>query len=274
MFRYRTVIVAILASLMAGLIPALSHAQTPPAATHPWESAAATLKATEADLKTGGILGVRSHVDDLEQALAQAGQSFGPGAFDRGTAYFMADGLTEMLLAMTSAAAAKDPDPKVHKSVAIANPYPTISFYLGSYYNEIGRPADALRVLDAGLALPTVMGLGQGEHRPYLMSERGAALIGLKRMPEALTAYDEGLKLPNLQPLNRARLQRGRGFALTELGRLDEAEAAYRESLNSEPGNARAVGELQYIAGLRAGKPATATVITMPNAPGPKSAPR
>ena len=142
MFRHRAVIVAVLTSLLAGLIPMLSHAQKPPAAIHPWESAAATLKATEADLKTGGILGVRSHVDDLEQALAQAGQSFGPGAFDQGTAYLMVDGPTETLMALLSAAGAKNPDPKVQKSVAIINPYPMISFYLGSYYNETGRSAD------------------------------------------------------------------------------------------------------------------------------------
>ncbi|MDR2212490.1 MAG: tetratricopeptide repeat protein [Pseudomonadales bacterium] len=50
----------------------------------------------------------------------------------------------------------------------------------------------------------------------------------------------------------RARALRGQGFALIELGRLDEAQAAFEQSLQNEPGNPTAEGELKYIEQLRA----------------------
>jgi tetratricopeptide (TPR) repeat protein len=147
--------------------------------------------------------------------------------------------------------------------MAIANPYPSASFYLGSYYNEIGKHADALRVLDIGLALPgPVPGMpAAADHLPFLINERGAALIATKQWPEALANFDKGLAIAPLADRPRALLLRGRGFALTELGRLDEAEKSYRDSLASEPNNARALGELNYIARIRAGGALSATGI-------------
>jgi tetratricopeptide (TPR) repeat protein len=260
------VLVAIAASILAATGTAAAPA-------HPWESAQAVLTAAEADIRTGGVRAVQSHTADLEAALASAGESWKPSAVvDGKTTYVLTDGMSETLLALTAAAVGADKDPaaKDRKTVAINNPYPLISFYLGSYYNEIGNPAEALRVLDVGLGLPTALGAGMGQHRPIMISERGAALIGLKRWDDALADYDDGLKLEALKDLDRARFLRGRGFALTEIGRLDDAETAYRDSLKVEPGNAGATRELQYIAGLRAGRPATASVLVTPNAQKPK----
>jgi hypothetical protein len=54
----------------------------------------------------------------------------------------------------------------------LANPCPMASFYLGTGYNEI--PAEALRVLDAGLALPTPLpGSDIAESRPLLIGRTG-----------------------------------------------------------------------------------------------------
>jgi len=146
--------------------------------------------------------------------------------------------------------------------VAIENPYPLASFFLGTYYNEIGRPQDALRALDAGLALPTAIpGSEAGQTRPIMLSERGIALAALKRWPESLASYDRGLTINGLDPVQRAVLLRGRGFALIELGRLDDAEKANRDSLMVEPNNPRALQELTYIQRLRAGGPMAPTGI-------------
>ena len=94
-----------------------------------------------------------------------------------------------------------------------------------------------------------------------LLSEKGSAYVVLKQWPQSLAVYEEGLNLPGLKDRDRARLLRGKGFALTELGRLDDAEAAYQASLTSEPGNERALKELDYIRRVRAGGPRTATGI-------------
>jgi tetratricopeptide (TPR) repeat protein len=262
---HRSVIAAVLAAIA---IAGTAHA----APALPWEGPQAALQATEADIRTGGVRAVAPHRDALEAALAGAGQSWKVTASDDGqTGYVLADGPSETLFVLAGAAvAANKGAAKPGKTVAVINPYPRISFYLGSYYNEVGDPADALRVLDAGLALPTAMGARLGQTRPMMVSERGAALIGLKRWDDALADYDDGLKLEGIHDADRARFQRGRGFALTELGRLDDAEAAYRDSLKFDPGNVRAEGELHYIAGLRAGRPATPGVLVMPNAPPPK----
>jgi tetratricopeptide (TPR) repeat protein len=156
---------------------------------------------------------------------------------------------------MTVMAAAEEKAGKAVHVVAVDNPYPAIGFYLGSYYNETDKFDDAVRVLDEGLASSGMKGLGLsvGAHDAALLSEKGAALVGLKRWPDALASYDAALKIDDLDDAMRAHVLRGRGYALTELNRLDEAEQAYNDSLKYEPGNARARSELRYIAGLRAG---------------------
>jgi tetratricopeptide (TPR) repeat protein len=169
--------------------------------------------------------------------------------------YVLTDGPTDTLFSLVATAAASDKNPGASgkKAVAVNNPYPPISLYIGSYYNEIGRFEDALRALDRGLALYSTHGVEFGMHQPGLVSERAIALARLNRLPEALTAYEDGLKLAGIDDGGRARMHRGRGYVLTEMGRLDEAEAAYRESLKLEPDNKIAKGELDYIARLRAG---------------------
>jgi tetratricopeptide (TPR) repeat protein len=194
------------------------------------------------------------HVADLERVLTGTRASYSRTYETDGTTYVLTDGMSEALVAMTMYSAATDKSRAKGKVVAINNPYPMISFYLGTYYNEIGRPEDALRVLDAGLGLPPVMtGLRLGDSIPLLIRERGAALFSLKRWQEALENFDDGLTIESLEDPHRAGLLRGRGFALIELGRLDEAETMYQESLKLEPNNAIAKQELEYIAKLRAG---------------------
>jgi tetratricopeptide (TPR) repeat protein len=163
----------------------------------------------------------------------------------------LTDGVAQTL---TIALVAKDK--KIKNVTAVPDPYPNISLYLGSYYNEVGQPQDALRVLNAGIAVSDANGAGLGEHDPYLVSEKGAALEALKQFDDALALYTKGLKLASNDDGDRARMFRGVGYSLTELGRLDDAESAYRKSLMCEPGNAHAENELRYIAHLRAGKPA------------------
>jgi tetratricopeptide (TPR) repeat protein len=243
------------------------------APAHPWETATAVVKATAADANAGGIARIQAHVADLEAALAGAPQALkAAAAGDKDVTYVLTDGPIQAGLATLAAAGDNSRVYPGHSVRAVENPYPAIGFYLGTFYNETGRPADAIRVLDAGLALDSaVKGDTLGSFQSNLISERAAALGALKRWPEVLAGYDDGLKLPGIKGASRARMERGRGAALTELGRLDEAEKAYRDSLEDGPGNARALGELQYIARLRAGGHATAVQLGLPpSAPKPQ----
>ncbi len=231
-------------------------------AEQPWQRAQAVVTATQSDIARNGIRGIGPHVPALEEALTQADHPFGAMPPENGDRIVLADGQAETLGALLIGGAAKDG----RKTVAMVNPYPRISFYLGSWYNEIGKPGDALRVLDAGLALPVpVPGSTLGETRPHIIGEKGIALVSLKRWPEALAAYESGLALKSLDNMTKALLLRGRGFALTELGRLDDAEQSYRDSLTAEPNNARALQELSYIARIRAGGAPTSPIIDIPN---------
>lgn len=238
------------------------------AATQPWLADQTLLQKTIDAIHSGGVLAVEPISSDIEQALTNAKTTWEDG---HGNAYVLTDGETEVIVGM--GLAATENSLKSQHVIAVNNPYPPLALYLGSYYNETQHPEDALRVLDKGLALSAVAGMDLGDHRPVLLSERGAALIALKRWPDALADYDEGLKIEDLKPTDAARLQRGRGFALTELGRLDEAEAAYKESLKLVPDNDVAAHELAYIARLRAGAAPTASALKLVQPQAPQNAP-
>lgn len=82
-----------------------------------------------------------------------------------------------------------------------------------------------------------------------LINEMALTLSHLRRNDEGLALVDDFLAAHDtLDDKAKAALQRKRGYILVELQRLDEARAAYEESLRLEPGNAVAMGELDYIA--------------------------
>ena len=152
----------VLAAVVAFGLASPAHADTTaaPAPTsvveQPWVKAQIVLDATVADVGKGGVRAVATHVSDLEAAMAavNAPDAASGDASDSGPIYVLADGLEETLfaLAAVSAAAKNNPHMSGRKIIAVANPYPGIGLYLGSYYNEIGKPQEALRILDAGLA--------------------------------------------------------------------------------------------------------------------------
>lgn len=252
----RTALAAAFAlGLMALPIAGNAEDTAPPA--QPWEKDQALLKDVEAVVQSGGIMALQPRAPELEKVLTAAQLTYQMG----GTTYVLVDGVAESLVAM--AMATSDKAKGASKAVAVDNPYPLIALYLASYYDEVGKPEEALRVLDLGLSKSAVSGIELGESRPLLLVERGEALAALKRTTDALADFDEGLKIDNLEPHVHAHLYRGRGFALTELGRLDEAEEAYRTSLRLDPDNPTALQELDYIAALRKG--------AMPTAPAMKS---
>lgn len=221
----------------------------------PWEAAQATLDAATADMESTGMAGVQPYVAALEQALAAAPSVLTVPQYKGTEQVVLADGLME-----TSAAAASPAKGKV----VVANPYPAIALMLGRYYLHENQPAEALRVLDAGVALPgAVKGVQLGKNLWQLYAERGAVLGQMQRWSQAVASYDRGLRLPGLSAAERVRLLHGRALALIELKRLDEADIALNNVLRLEPGNAQARQDRLYIAALRAGMtPAAARAVS------------
>lgn len=246
------------------------------AAARPWEPARVTLNTALEAAKTGGVLAIAPLVPDLEQALAQAPEAIAKGR-SAPAKVVLVDGPAEMIAAAIAAGVpfrqpgapqpgpvpeadqpstpeqASPPSPAV---TALESPYPPISLLLGSYYVEIRRLDDAVRVLDAGLALPPAVPGVSRATVPALSSERATALGTAGRWQDALVAWERTLKLPDLSDRDRARMLRGRGVVLIELKRLNEAELTFRDALRLEPGNAAAENELAYIAALRSGRAA------------------
>ena len=180
----------------------------------PWVHAQSVLTAATKDIDSGsGIRGIESDVPDLEKELASALPELSPISVNADDAIMLTDGVAQTLMI---AAVAKDK--KFKKVSVVPDPYPGISLYLGSYYNEVGKPQDALRVLDAGIAVSDANGLGLGKHDPVLISEKGAAQEALKQFDDALATYTAGVKLAGNDDSDRARMFRGIGYSLTELG--------------------------------------------------------
>jgi tetratricopeptide (TPR) repeat protein len=214
----------------------------------------AVLAATR-DMQTSGVLAARNHEAALLKVLANMPRPFERVRLANGVTEYRGDSMADCLAYGT--AHGKSGSASL---VCRGNPFPTAAFFLGSYYDEVGQPEKALSALDAGLVA--------APQSTALIGERGAALIALHRLDDALADYDRGIAIENQAPTFRAKLFRGRGYVLTELKRLDEAEQAYVDSLKLDPNNPRANNELAYIATLRAGAaPSKGGLISVQPAP-------
>lgn len=144
-------------------------------------------------------------------------------------------------------------------AVQAPNVYPDIAVVLASEAMQRQRLPEALAYINRGLALQP--------HMPGLVRQRAVVLQALGRHAEALAFVDAELASGDMVlMLHRGALLRARGFSLVELERLDEARASYVQSLEAEPGNAVARGQLDYIAGLKAGGSPAAAVFATPAA--------
>lgn len=235
---------------LAGAIPAFAAPAAPTAAPAGSQIARdqAAVDMAQKDFDEGAFVALARHVDALQRVLSDMPRPYSKSETQGGVLYYHADDLADFL--GHSTLGPPNGDPAIKSVVWVQQPYSRAAFLLGSYYNEMSRPEPALTALNAGLmAAP---------RDPRLLSEKGAALIVLRRFADALVVYSGGAALPGMAKLDHARFLRGEGFCLTELHRLDEAEAAYRESLKLEPGHGGAQHELAYIAGIRAGAKPTA----------------
>lgn len=243
--------------IILGMLGSAGFAQ---AAGALWVRDNALIGQVSAEAQGRGIGAVAPHASALKKAMGGATKLFPGPVTNDGTTFILTDGATETAAALMRLAKGKG------DVAAFDNPYPVMGLILGSFCVETGKFKDALKALDAGLALSPLPKDRLGTTVPDLLAERGIALAQLKRWKEALANYDAALSIGKMDKGQRALLYRGRGFVLVEMGQLGEAEAAYKASLKFEPGNKIATNELAYIAGLQAGTKPTAPSLTMPGA--------
>lgn len=165
----------------------------------------------------------------------------------------LVDGEAEIEIAKAREKILAEKDGTAGDMVPLGNPYALLGHLLGIYYDEVRRYEDGVRVLNQTLALSPDPAALKGGTMTGMLIEKSYALTDLRRYGEAMLVCDTALAIPTLTVGERSRLYRGKGFIFTETDRLDDALAAYRESLKLEPNNPRALNEVQYIEGLKAG---------------------
>lgn len=123
------------------------------------------------------------------------------------------------------------------------------AYYLLAYsYLELKDAKNADANLDRALVLEP--------DSPALLAEKGT-LNQMTGRPDAAVAFFQKAIDTKACKLDRelGKAYRGLGVSLIDLEKLDEAEKALYTSLKYSPNNQTAIGELNYIDKLRAGKP-------------------
>lgn len=123
-------------------------------------------------------------------------------------------------------------------ALALAPGRPSVLTNLGAVRLKLGRPGEALDVLQDALA--------QEPQNPEALGHCATALAELGRMPEALALFERALAL---EP-SAAVLWMYRGNVLKALGRPQEAAGSYREAL-ARGGDAELLN--YYLAGVAQG---------------------
>ena len=131
-----------------------------------------------------------------------------------------------------------------NKVVWLKSAYPRAYFYLAYIDVHEGKNESALEYLETCRKLEP--------DQPLYYCEMALVYSAKGQHERAISLYDKALKIrPHITTTVTARALRGIGVELIELRQLDFAEKYIKESLQYEPHNQVALGELQYIYQLR-----------------------
>lgn len=202
--------------------------------------------------QTGGadqLTALNAMLPGLETALAHAPDKPSLPEHCGDTIVLYSDDMMQMLVLSAAVDKNKDMISKNGGATKVEQreplPYALLAFAVGWIKFEQGDYAGA----DAA----DRKGLLNDPNDALLASEDSYALAKLGRSQEAYDAAAGFLAAhPGLDDANHALLLRREGYALIDLNRLDEAQAAYEQSLKLDPGNAAALGDLDYIKQQRA----------------------
>ncbi|MGH6992281.1 MAG: tetratricopeptide repeat protein [Caulobacteraceae bacterium] len=205
---------------------------------------AAVAEAARRAYERGGFAALAAWQGALERVAREAPGPAGRLEIGEGETIYWASNRSDCLRGLREARAAMAKAGKKQKAICRLEPWTEAAMMAASLDDQRGRYAQAISLLDEGLAV--------APNSPDLSSEKGFALEGLHRPAEALKVYRQALAAAPPAADDQARLMRGEAYALTGLGRLGEALETYRQSLKLEPGDAVALDEIAYVEGLMA----------------------
>jgi tetratricopeptide (TPR) repeat protein len=142
--------------------------------------------------------------------------------------------------------AVKGNDNKADKrnAIVLSSIWSNAYFLKGYALQDLGRIGDAKAALAKALHL--------SPSNPHYLCEMGTIYQREKDWNKALKTFKDAEDQNSLAPeetraddLGRAR--RGTAYVLVELGKFDEAEKKYRQCLKTDPHDARAARELEYV---------------------------
>lgn len=150
---------------------------------------------------------------------------------------------TAQTLAYMAAAAGEKRD-----AVALTPGYCDALYVKGFALVDLKRVAEARAVYEQLVALAPM--------NAHFLSELGQTYRPERNWPKMLELCTRAAGFADLAPPQKIAAEHGfawrcMGFALTEQGKLDESEALYRKCLELDPTDAKAKGELSYIAEQR-----------------------
>lgn len=143
-----------------------------------------------------------------------------------------------------------DPDGAQKMVVWITPSYSKALYLLAFIYVEREDWLKAMMYIDQAVKL-------EPDH-PLILCEKALILSRLAYHEDAYDLFMKAFESRSWAPhTQRARALRGAAIALIDLKRLDEAEKLLKKSLEIEPENRVALGELGYIGELRKGRKPT-----------------
>jgi tetratricopeptide (TPR) repeat protein len=126
------------------------------------------------------------------------------------------------------------------------------AYYIKAYaLQDVGRIAEAKATIKLALELSPMCSHYLSELGNIYQSEKNWS-----KAEESFAAAEDNAPISpddvKAEELGRAR--RGLGYVFVEQGRLDEAEKKYQQCLATDPKDAKAARELEYVRGLQAKK--------------------
>jgi tetratricopeptide (TPR) repeat protein len=194
------------------------------------------LREAVALIQSGDSLGALTKIDEVIN-------SFSPAPADSKKAFFCADGSTQTLMVLLTAANAK-------QDAVVVKSYNCFAYFLkGFALVSLKRPAEAGVALQKAAAMAPLNMQYINELAEWHKSQ-GQWQLSIDTFKHAISKLE--FAPPDQAAAMHARSLRGVGFGLIELGKLDEAEASFQESLKHAPNHPTALAELDYIKQLRA----------------------